>query len=68
MTDEPTLAELGARRAALLREVKQVTDAMRPAALRELATGRSEVEVAREAKVDRLTLRSWRGRPRKPQR
>jgi hypothetical protein len=67
MTDEPTLAELGARRAALLREVKQVTDAMRPMALAALAD-KSEVEVAREAKIDRLTLRSWRGRPRKPQR
>jgi hypothetical protein len=47
--------------------VKQVTDAMRPMALAALAD-KSEVEVAREAKIDRLTLRSWRGRPRKPQR
>jgi DNA-binding CsgD family transcriptional regulator len=32
-------------------------------ALKELAAGKSEVDVAEELGVNRLTVRAWRGKP-----
>lgn len=62
MTDELTLAELGARRTALRDELKTVTARVEAAAREALAAGRSESEVAREAQVDRMTVRKWLGK------
>jgi hypothetical protein len=61
-TKEVTLAELGARRSALREELKDLTVRLEVAAKAELAAGRGESEVAREAQVDRMTVRKWLGK------
>ena len=62
MADELTLAELGARRTLLRDELKTVTARLEVAAKEALAADRSESEVAREAQVDRMTVRKWLGK------
>lgn len=62
MTNEPTLADLGARRTAMREELKDLTARIEAKAKAELARGRSESEVAREAQVDRMTVRKWAGK------
>lgn len=62
MADEPTLADLGARRAALRAELKDLTARLEARAKQELQEGKSESAVAREAQVDRMTVRKWAGK------
>jgi hypothetical protein len=62
MTNEPTLAELGARRAAMREELKDLTARIEASAKAALAAGVSESQVAREAQVDRMTVRKWAGK------
>lgn len=59
---EMTLAELGKRRVKLREQLRVVTEQLQEAALVALADGRSESEVAREAQVDRMTMRKWQGK------
>jgi hypothetical protein len=65
MTDQGmTLAELGELRAALRDKLKTVTEDLRTKSLEELDAKRmSEAEVSRVAKVDRMTIRKWQGKP-----
>jgi hypothetical protein len=62
MTEEPTLAELGARRAALRAELKDLMVRIEALARAELAAGKSERQVAAEAQVDRMYVRKWLGK------
>jgi hypothetical protein len=62
MTSEPTLAELGARRTAMREELKDLTARLEAAAKAALAAGMPEAQVAREAQVDRMTVRKWAGK------
>jgi transposase len=63
MTDKgSTLVELGQRRTALREELKELTARLEVAAKADLAAGKSESEVAREAGVDRMTVRKWAGK------
>jgi DNA invertase Pin-like site-specific DNA recombinase len=59
---ELTLAELGERRAALREELAAVTRRLEEKALEDLGAGKSESEVAREGRVDRMTVRKWLGK------
>ena len=59
---EMTLAELGQLRAGLRAKLKTVSDEVQSRVLDALKDGRSEAEVAREAKVDRMTVRKWQGK------
>lgn len=59
---EITLAELGERRAALREELAAVTRRLEEKALKDLSAGKSESEVAREGRVDRMTVRKWLGK------
>lgn len=61
---ELTLEELGRRRTELRERLAEVTELIKPRALAELEAGKSEVEVARESGIDRMTLRKWQGKPR----
>lgn len=61
MTDM-TLAELGERRAALREELAAVTRRLEEKTLEDLRAGKSESEVAREGRVDRMTVRKWLGK------
>jgi hypothetical protein len=62
MTTEPTLADLGARRTAMRAELKDLTARLEAMAKADLAAGKSESLVAREAQVDRMTVRKWLGK------
>lgn len=62
MSSDATLADLGERRAALRKELQDLTERLRLRALAEIAAGRSESEVARDARVDRMTVRKWVGK------
>lgn len=62
MTERMSLAELGERRAALREELRAVTEDLEARALEELAAGKAEAAVAREAQVDRMTVRKWQGK------
>jgi hypothetical protein len=62
MTDEPTLADLGARRTALRAELRDLTARLEAVAKQEMEAGKSESAVAREAQVDRMTVRKWAGK------
>lgn len=57
-----TLTELAARRTELRAELADVSGLLREAVLEKLAAGGSESEVAREAGVDRMTVRHWQGK------
>jgi len=59
---ELTLEELGRRRAMLREELQAITERLQAKALEEIAAGRAEAEVAREAGVDRMTMRKWQGK------
>jgi hypothetical protein len=62
MRNEPTLMELGARRAAMREELRDLTARLEAVALTDLAAGKPEAQVAREAQVDRMTVRKWAGK------
>lgn len=62
MTDEPTLAELGARRAELRAELKDLMVRIEAKSREDLAAGKSERQVAAEAHVDRMYVRKWLGK------
>lgn len=62
MTNDPTLAELGARRAALRTELKDLMVRIEAQARADLAAGKSERQVAAEAQVDRMYVRKWLGK------
>jgi transposase len=57
-----TLSELGERRAKLRAELAMLWDELRVTAVAEVAAGRNESEVARDAGVDRMTVRKWQGK------
>jgi hypothetical protein len=57
-----TLTELKNRRIKLRAELVEVSDLLRAAALERLAAGDSEAGVARDAGVDRMTVRQWLGK------
>jgi uncharacterized protein (DUF2336 family) len=54
---------LAQRRAAARANLAKVTEQVRAAVLRELAAGQPEAAVARDAGVDRMTVRRWAGKP-----
>lgn len=56
------LATLGRDRAEAQRVLTEKTAILRAGVLRALDEGRSEVEVARTAGVDRMTVRKWAGK------
>lgn len=56
------LAELGRARQKVQRELDEATMVLRAAVLRAAEEGRSEVEIARTAQVDRMTVRKWLGK------
>ncbi len=56
------LAELGRVRSEARRALDEKTTILRAAVLRALEDGRAEAEVAREAGVDRMTVREWAGK------
>lgn len=62
MTDEPTLADLGARRTALRAELKDLMTRIEAKIRREIAEGKSERQVAAEAQVDRMYVRKLLGK------
>jgi hypothetical protein len=59
---EMTLEQLAVRRAELRGELADVFELLRVAALEKLAGGSNESEVARDAGVDRMTVRKWQGK------
>lgn len=61
--DEMTLDELGARRAALRRELATLTEAIRVRVIDGIAAGElNESEAHRRAQVDRMIVRKWLGK------
>jgi DNA invertase Pin-like site-specific DNA recombinase len=54
---------LAQRRAAARANLAAVTEQVRAAVLEELAAGQPEAAVARDAGVDRMTVRRWAGKP-----
>lgn len=62
---EVTLEQLAHRRAELRERLDEVTALMKPLVLVELQAGMPEAQAAREYGIDRMTLRSWQGKPRR---
>jgi hypothetical protein len=62
MSDETTLAELGARRAALRAELKDLMARIEARIREDIAAGKSERQVATEAQVDRMYVRKLLGK------
>lgn len=60
------LTAVGERRRKAMRDVDVLTSEVRERALQLLQDDLSEVAVARVARVDRATLRAWRGKARSP--
>jgi uncharacterized protein (DUF2336 family) len=56
------LVALAQRRAAARANLAEVTEQVRAAVLKELAAGQPEAAVARDAGVDRMTVRRWAGK------
>lgn len=56
------LAQLGRDRQDAKRRFDEATDILRAGVLRAIEGGRSEHEIARQAGVDRMTVRSWQGK------
>lgn len=56
------LAGLGRVRTEALRKAQEATDILRAGVLRATEAGRSEHEIARQAGVDRMTVRNWLGK------
>lgn len=56
------LAALGRERAEAKDAFTEATNVLRAAVLRALDDGRAEAEVARTARVDRMTVRKWSGK------
>ena len=62
MTDERTLAELGARRAELRAELKILMPLIEAKIREDMAAGKSERAAAAEAQVDRMYVRKLLGK------
>lgn len=62
MNEVDELSLLGNRRAELRAELRGVTEQIRVAALKEIETGATEVDVSRRGRVDRMTVRKWQGK------
>lgn len=58
------LDRLGRVRADARRRADEATQVLRAAVLRAHEEGRSEAEIARQAGIDRGTVREWLGKPR----
>jgi hypothetical protein len=58
------LAELGRARAEARRDFDEKTSILRAAVLRAVEENRAEAEIAREAGIDRMTVREWSGKRR----
>lgn len=56
------LKTLARRRARVRADLAEVTEQVRAAVLEELAAGQPEAAVARDAGVDRMTVRRWAGK------
>ena len=57
-----TLAEAASERETAKAAFNEKTAILKALALQALEEGRAEAEVAREARVDRMTIRSWAGK------
>jgi hypothetical protein len=57
-----SLADAASERETVKALLAEKTAILKAVALQALEEGRSEVEVAREARVDRMTIRSWAGK------
>lgn len=62
MTTGMTLTVLGERRTRLRAELKELNEAIETVVKAALEQGRPEAAVAREAQVDRMTVRKWAGK------
>ncbi len=62
LVKELTLEQLGYRHAQMRDELQDLYERLRDRALQDIAAGRSQSEVAREAGVDRMTVRKWLGK------
>jgi DNA-binding CsgD family transcriptional regulator len=60
--DPVDLAVLGRARYDALRTADEATATLRAAVLREAELGRAEAWIAREAGIDRMTVRKWLGK------
>lgn len=60
--NETRLVALAQRRADARANLAEATSQLRDAVLRELAAGHPEAAVARDAGVDRMTVRRWAGK------
>ncbi|SNY29112.1 hypothetical protein [Paractinoplanes atraurantiacus] len=60
--NETTLAELGARRAALRAELKDLMERIEVKIREDMAAGKSERQAATEAQVDRMYVRKLLGK------
>lgn len=56
------LAPLARARRDALQAAEEATSVLRAAVLREAEKGRAEAEIARQAGVDRMTVRKWLGK------
>ncbi|MFF8100205.1 hypothetical protein ACF07S_10575 [Streptomyces sp. NPDC016640] len=57
-----SLTDAAGEREKVKVELAEKTAALKAVALQALEDGRAEAEVAREARVDRMTIRSWAGK------
>lgn len=62
MTTEPTLAEMGARRAELRAELAELMPRLEAKIREDIAAGKSERQAAAEAHVDRMWVRKLLGK------
>jgi hypothetical protein len=62
MDDTDEVVTLRRARETARTNYRQATDDLRAGVLRALAAGRTEVEVALTAGVDRMTIRKWAGK------
>jgi DNA invertase Pin-like site-specific DNA recombinase len=60
----PRFAELGRARPEARRDFDEKTSILRAAVLRAVEENRAEAEIAREAGIDRMTVREWSGKRR----
>lgn len=60
--ESPELARLGRERQRALKDAQEWTRLLREAVARESAAGRAEEDIAQQAGVTRMTVRSWLGK------
>lgn len=61
-TGSGDLSALGRARQDAKRAFDEATEILRAAVMRAIEDGRSESEIARDAGVDRMTVRKWQGK------